>query len=89
MQDYEITYLVGSSDASKSVREIVQKAGASYKETKDWGVRDLAYPIKKKTQAHYFTGIISTLPANINEIKKKLNYDESVIRYIIIRSEQE
>lgn len=87
METYEITYLVESAEKSKEVREVIAQAGASYKETQDWGERALAYRIGKHTQAFYHTGTIKTIPANITEIKKKLNYSGAAMRYIILKLE--
>ncbi len=87
METYEITYLVESAEKNKEVREVIAQAGANYKETQDWGERALSYRIAKHTQAFYYTGIIKTIPANIAEIKKKLNYNEAAIRYVILKIE--
>ena len=87
MDTYEITYLVSSPEKAKAVKDIIATAGATYKETKDWGERDLAYAIAKNTKAYYFTGEIKTFPANINEIKKKLNYGDEAMRYVILSVE--
>ncbi|MFO0703838.1 MAG: 30S ribosomal protein S6 [Patescibacteria group bacterium] len=87
METYEITYIVDSADKARAVRDVIAQAGANYKETKDWGERDLAYPIAKNTKGFYFTGHIKTIPTNITEIKKKLNYSNVAIRYIILRVE--
>lgn len=87
METYEITYLVDSAEKSRAVREVITQAGANYKETKDWGERDLAYMIGKNAKAFYFTGTIKTIPTNITEIKKKLNYSNVAIRYIILKVE--
>jgi len=87
MDTYEITYLVESAEKSRAVRDVITQAGDNYKETKDWGERDLAYTIAKKTKAFYFTGVIKTIASNITEIKKKLNYSNVAIRYIILKVE--
>lgn len=88
MEKYEITYLVESEEKSKTVKELIASTGASYQESKDWGERELAYPIKKNTKALYYTGVIETIPTNVSEIKKKLNFSDDLIRYLIIRKEE-
>jgi len=88
MDKYEITYLVESEDKSKAVKELIASTGASYKETKAWGERDLAYQIAKHSKAFYFTGCIETLPTNITEIKKKLNFSDLLIRYLIMKQDE-
>ncbi len=84
---YEITYLVETEDKSKSVTDIITSAGATYTETKKWGQRDLAYPIKKNMKAFYYTGTIECAGALVTEIKQKLNFADVAIRYLIIKLE--
>ncbi len=84
---YEITYLVETEDKSKLVTDIITAAGATYTETKKWGQRELAYPIKKNMRAFYYTGIIECAGALVTEIKQKLNFADVAIRYLIIKLE--
>jgi len=88
MDKYEITYLVESEEKSKEVVQLITSTGATYKEAKDWGERELAYVIKKHKKAHYYTGMIDTIPTNIAEINKKLNFSDSLIRFLIVKQEE-
>jgi small subunit ribosomal protein S6 len=49
-------------DLLKRVQGNLEKQGAEVLRIDDWGVRKLAYPIKKKDRGHYFF-----LLANMNE----------------------
>lgn len=88
MTKYEITYLVESEEQSKAVKDLIASTGATYTETKDWGERELAFTINKHTKARYYTGTLETIPTNISEIKKKLNFSNASIRYLIIRPDE-
>lgn len=88
MHTYEITYLVGTEEQSKAVAALITSTGATYKETKDWGERELAYPINKLTKARYYTGLIQTIPTNVVAIKKKLNFSDALIRFLIVKQEE-
>ena len=88
MHTYEITYLVETEEQSKVVRGLITSTGATYKEVKDWGERELAYPIQKHSKARYYTGLVDTIPTNVTEIKKKLNFSDAVIRYLIVKQEE-
>lgn len=50
-----------------------------------WGVRDLAYPIKKQTQGFYAHFEFSTDPKAAKGIDKQLKVEEDIIRYLLIR----
>jgi small subunit ribosomal protein S6 len=88
MDSYEITYLVDSEEKAKTVTQLITSTGATYKQTKDWGERELAYPINKHTKARYYTGIIETLATNVTEINKKLNFSDMLIRFLIVKQEE-
>ncbi len=88
MDTYEITYLVESEDKAKAVAQLISSTGATYKETKDWGERELAYAINKLSKARYYTGLIETIPTNIAEINKKLNFSDVLIRFLIVKQEE-
>lgn len=88
MHTYEITFLVEAEKHAKEVVALISSTGATYKQTKEWGERELAYPINKHTKAFYYTGTIETIPTNIAEIKKKLNFSELLIRFLLIKQEE-
>lgn len=47
---------------------------------------ELAYPVKKKKTAHWFTFIFVTVVGeSVEEIKKQLLLDESVLRFLILK----
>lgn len=50
-----------------------------------WGVRDLAYPIKRQTKGYYGHFEISADPKNVKGIDKSLKVEEDVLRYLLVR----
>jgi len=50
-----------------------------------WGVRTLAYPIKRKTSGYYAHYEISADPKDIKDLDKTLRVEEDVLRYLLIR----
>ncbi len=89
MAQYEITYLVDTADNAKAVAQLISSTGATYQEVKDWGERELGYEIKGQLKARYYTGVIDTIPSNLSAVKKKLNFSEALIRYLIMRKDDE
>ena len=49
-----------------------------------WGLKNLAYEIKKNKKAHYTMLIIETLPDKIEEYERKLRLHEDIIRFMTI-----
>ena len=51
----------------------------------NWGLRDLAYSIKKFKKAFYRFFQVETSSSIVKEINKDLNQSENLIRYIFIK----
>ena len=50
-----------------------------------WGLKSLAYEIKKNKKAHYTMLIIETLPDKIEEYERKMRLHEDIIRFMTIK----
>ncbi|MGI4746406.1 MAG: 30S ribosomal protein S6 [Janthinobacterium lividum] len=50
-----------------------------------WGLRSLAYRIKKNRKAHYMLLGLDAKPASLNEIERQLSLNEDVLRFLTIR----
>lgn len=66
------------------VKKLVGEDGKVEKEDL-WGVRDLAYPIKKQTKGFYAHYEISADPKNAKGLDKSLKVEEDILRYLLIR----
>lgn len=65
-------------------KKIVGKDGKVEKEDL-WGVRSLAYPIKRQTSGYYAHYEIQADPSSAKGLDKKLDLEEDVLRYLIVR----
>lgn len=54
----------------------------------DWGMRRLAYKIKKATHAHYILMNFEIEAQRINDFKQMLDQDERVIRHLVIKRDK-
>lgn len=50
----------------------------------DWGLRKLAYPIRKFKTGHYFRFVYEGPGAVISELERNLGYEETVLRALTI-----
>lgn len=50
-----------------------------------WGVKDLAYPIKRQTKGFYAHFEVETDPKNAKAIDKTLKLEEDILRYLLVR----
>jgi small subunit ribosomal protein S6 len=59
--------------------------GTSVKKREYWGLRSLAYRIKKNRKAHYMLLGIEAKPAALNEMERQLRLNEDVLRFQTLR----
>lgn len=94
MRHYEVVYLIHENHAEEveKVNEKVQdflreKKGKMWR-VNDWGLRRLAYKIKKAKNAHYILMNFELEAKWINDFKNLLDKDERVIRHLVIKRDE-
>ena len=92
MITYELTIVVdGKSAAAKkkkvteSLEKILKIFKGAIKDSKDWGVKDLAYKIAKSETGHYSYFEIDLDPQGVKQLNEKLRTDDDILRYLLIR----
>ena len=68
--------------------EIIKELGGDVKSTEFWGLKNLAYIIRKHRKAHYVMLNIELDGAQIAELERRARIDEDVIRFLNVRVEQ-
>ena len=53
-----------------------------------WGLRNLAYRIKKNRKGHYVLLGIDALPPVVNEMERQLTLNEDILRFLTIRVDE-
>lgn len=77
-----------AEDLAKAYCKIVNDNGGKVKNTESWGLRAMAYKIKKNRKGHY-TLIHSDAPhAAIAEMERNMRLNEDVLRYMTVRIEK-
>jgi len=66
---------------------ILDENGGSVSMVESWGIRTLAYKIKKNRKAHYVRLNIEAEPAAINEMERQMRIHEDILRFITLRVE--
>ncbi len=59
--------------------------GGEVKKREYWGLRSLAYRIKKNRKGHYMLLGLDAKPAFVTEMERQLGLNEDVIRFMTIR----
>lgn len=92
---YETTFIVRQDVSTQEVERLAESFSSIIKEnkgevikTEQWGLRDLAYPIKKCIKGYYFLLGIDAMPEAIAEMERKAKLNEDVIRLITFNVEE-
>lgn len=93
MNNYDLTLVLdGKSGAAKKKKTIesLEKVLASFNgkitETKDWGVKDLAYKIGKSVTGLYTFMELTMEAAGAKALNEKLRTDADILRFLLIRN---
>lgn len=96
MNKYEIMFIVKSQGEDKDVKgvvtaveKILKDNKAKISDSKDLGLKKLAYPIKKEINGYYHLINFEAEKDVIAEIKRKISINESVLRHLIVKNEEE
>lgn len=90
------TVLIARNDVTEQQVEAIadeigaelEAGGGAVKKREYWGLRSLAYRIKKNRKGHYMLLGLDAAPAFITEMERKLGLNEDVLRYMTLRVEE-
>ncbi len=95
MANYESVLIarqdLGASQVSNIVSDlsdIIKKEGGEVVRVDNWGLKNLAYRIKKNRKGHYVVMNIAA-PANaITEFERIMRFNEDIIRYMTVKVDE-
>ena len=67
---------------------IIENGGGSIKKREYWGLRSLAYRIKKNRKGHYVMLNLETDSETLNEYERIMGLNEDILRFLNIRIEE-
>ena len=68
--------------------KVLTDNGGSVVKTEQWGLRDLAYLIKKSNKGYYTMLAIDSPHAAVKEMERRMTLNENVLRQVSIRVEK-
>ena len=68
--------------------EIITSAGGTIRKREYWGLRSLAYRIKKNRKGHYIMFNLETNSETLKEYERVMGLNEDVLRFLNIRIEE-
>ena len=95
IKDYEsMVILVPQLSEDEAAKEnenavsVILDNGGELVKTDIWGKRQLAYPIKKQNEGHYFINYFKMESEKVKTVQRLYNISETILRFIIIDRHQ-
>ena len=92
MSLYESTFIIRHDMSTQQVEQlaesfsdIIKNNGGEVTKTEHWGLKTLAYRIKKHRKGHYVFFNVDAPSAAVQEYERNLRLSEDVLRYLTIR----
>lgn len=82
---------LGASQVSSlidSLKDVVSKQGGEVVRVDNWGLKNLAYRIKKNRKGHYVLLNISAPAQAVAEYERVMRVNEDIIRYMTIKVDE-
>lgn len=94
MRRYETITIVRPGAGEAEVASVVEKATGviekfegSIVKVDQWGLKKLAYPIKKEQQGYYLYIEYAGLPDGVKELERQLRIDDRIIKYMTVKTQ--
>lgn len=68
-------------------KSVIESFGGKVEKVEYWGVRSLAYRIKKNRKAHFSLLNVDAPPAALSEMERQMGINEDIIRFLTVRVE--
>ena len=75
--------------SAENAKKILTAEKANVTEFKELGEKKLAYPIKKEINGYYYVMQVEANNDAITEFDRKVKLDESILRHLIIKLDEE
>lgn len=95
MKKYE-TLLLFSPDLTSEERQaildkltnVIQAGGGQVSAVDEWGMRELAYPVKKFTRGYYIRIEYGSTGTEIYELERVIRISEGILKFITVKLQE-
>ena len=96
MRRYETIFILRANTGEEDIKrvidytsDIIAKANGTIIELNQWGMKKLAYLIKKESLGYYVFVDFACEPEAIAEIERRFRIDDAVIKYMTVKVDDE
>jgi len=91
MKKYEVMYILRSNLDAEAIKAEVENVNKIFTsndskvlETKEWGLRELAYEIEHNKKGYYVWMLVEANNKAVAEFNRIAGYSEQIIRHIVV-----
>src|SRR5262245_56825108 len=70
---------------ARQYKGVIEQHGGKVEKTEMWGVKSLAYRIKKNRKAHFTMFNLDAPPAALAEMERQMSINEDILRFMTVR----
>ena len=96
IRKYETIYIVKPDLAedelkalTEKVQDVISNNNGDLKRLEDWGIRKLAYVIKKSPRGRYVYLRYDGVETLVADLERRMRLDDRILRYLTIKIEKE
>lgn len=78
----------GITNKIEHFKKLIEEGKGKCANIDKWGIKTLAYPIKKKEQGYYVLFNLSAEPDLLTELNRELRLTKEVLRHCIMKKEE-
>jgi small subunit ribosomal protein S6 len=71
----------------EAFKNVITEGGGQVGKTEYWGLRNMAYRIRKNRKGHYVLMNIDASPAAVKEMERQMGIHEDILRFMTLRTE--
>jgi len=95
MRIYEELFIVKPDAAEEEIEQVVEQirgvivsGGGAVDKVDKWGLRKLAYRVKKQHEGYYVLFQFSSSPEAVKEIERRLRVSDLVLKFLTVRIDE-
>lgn len=69
----------------KGITGIIEREGGKIEEVDQWGMRDLAYPVRKQMRGYYVRLVYAAPAPLIAELERNLRITEGLFKFLTVK----
>ena len=92
MKEYEVITIFNTTggvpleEAKKNLQEILKRHSVRPAREEDWGEKKLHHDIDKIKSGHFIHQTCKMDPSKVNDIKKEMQLEQSILRFMVKRA---